>query len=63
MSNMFFTYEKVAKERCDGCCYCRTVYANGCWSFLGCYHEPYHGKWVGEIRDCPIYHEELEDDK
>ena len=63
MSDMFFTYEKVTKERCEGCRDCRTVYANGGWSFRGCYHEPYHGKWVGEIRDCPIYHEELEDDK
>jgi len=62
MSDMFFAYEKAAKGRCDSCRYCRTVYATGGWSFLGCYHEPYHGKWVGEIRNCPICHEEEEDE-
>ena len=55
MSELVFTYEKVAKERCEGCRHCRTVYANGGWSFRGCYHEPFHGKWVNEIRNCPIY--------
>jgi hypothetical protein len=62
MSNGFFEYDNQSKGRCDGCGDCRTVYATGGWSFLGCYHKPYHGKWVCEIRDCPIYHEAEEDE-
>lgn len=57
MSDGFFEYDNQSKGRCDGCWDCRTVYANGGWSFRGCYHKPYHGKWVCEIRDCPIHHE------
>lgn len=40
---------------CRDCKYCRVVYANGGWSFLGCYCEPYHGKWCKEIKteNCP----------
>lgn len=62
MSDMFFNYAKAAKERCDGCRDCRIVYATGGWSFRGCYHEPYHGKWVAEIRNCPIPNEAEERD-
>ena len=41
------------KKDCDICKECKVVYANGQWSFLGCYHPPYRGKWVCEIKDCP----------
>ncbi len=41
------------KKPCDGCRDCRVVYANGQWSFLGCHHLPYRGKWVREIKICP----------
>lgn len=45
---------KPKKERNCLCCRsCRTVYANGQFNFLGCYHEPYHGKWIVEIKECP----------
>jgi Fe-S-cluster-containing hydrogenase component 2 len=44
---------KVKKERCDGCKYCKEVHANGGFSFYGCHHKPYRGKWVAEIKDCP----------
>lgn len=59
MSNGFFEYNnQSSRGSCDGCRYCRTVYAAGGWSFRGCYHNPYHGKWVAEIQNCPIYEAE-----
>lgn len=48
-----FIDNKLPKERCKGCKYNRRIYANGGWSFIACYHPPYHGKWVAEIKDCP----------
>ena len=48
-----YKFKKVRKERCDGCKYCKTVHANGGFSFYGCHHKPYRGKWVAEIKDCP----------
>ena len=49
------------QERCKGCPYARTIYTgpavgyeNGQqWTFIGCTHAPYHGKWVKEIKECP----------
>ncbi len=46
-------HKKLMDGRCKGCEYGRGVTAAG-WSFLGCYHEPYKGKWVTEIKDCPM---------
>lgn len=46
--------------RCKGCEYGRGVSGGG-WSFLGCFHEPYKGKWVAEIKDCPIGKESKKD--
>jgi len=53
MFNDFFENEDRAIGRCYGCYDCHIVSANGGWSFFGCYHEPYHGKWVAEIKNCP----------
>ena len=50
---MFVDESVIRKGRCDGCEYCKVVYANGGWSFLGCYHQPYRCKWVANIKDCP----------
>lgn len=36
------------------CQWCRMITATGGWSFYGCTHEPYHGKWIAEIEDCPL---------
>ena len=52
--DFFVDTAKVKTGRCDGCKYCKAVYANGGWSFLGCYCKPYRGKWVSEIKDCPL---------
>ena len=38
--------------RCKGCDFCRGVSGGG-FDFLGCYHKPYKGKWVCEIKKCP----------
>ena len=50
---MFIDESAIRAGRCDGCKHCKVIYANGGWSFLGCYHQPYHGKWVAKIKDCP----------
>lgn len=41
------------RERCRGCKYRHIVHANGGYNFYGCYHRPYTGKRVVEIKDCP----------
>lgn len=41
------------KKRCESCEYAREINATGDWRFIGCRHEPYKGKWVAEIKDCP----------
>lgn len=45
--------EKEKRSRCCGCKYRHMVRANGGFSFYGCYHRPYTGKRVVEIKDCP----------
>ena len=35
------------------CEHARIVHVNGGGSFYGCMHEPYYGKWIAEINDCP----------
>ncbi len=39
--------------RCSDCDKARGVTATGGFRFIGCYNEPYHGKPVVEIKDCP----------
>lgn len=46
-------YKNLPKGRCNPCRYARAV---GTWEgymFLGCYHRPYKGKSVAEIKNCP----------
>ena len=49
----------LQKGRCLRCPHSKPVVANEQWMFLGCYHEPYHGKCVAEIKDCPKQTEEV----
>lgn len=44
---------ETKKQRCEGCRFKRTVYAQGGFSFFGCYYRPYIGKRCAEIKDCP----------
>ncbi len=53
-----FELDKIIKQRCEGCRYRRKVYANGGYNFNGCCHNPYKGKWVAEIKDCPMENSE-----
>ncbi len=53
--------ESVKKQRCDGCMYRKKVYATNNYSFYGCYHAPYIGKRVAEIKDCPLREKAFED--
>ena len=48
-----FCAEAEIKQRCEKCEYRKTVHANGGFSFYGCYHRPYKGKRVAEIKECP----------
>ena len=48
-----FENEERTKSRCEGCAYRKRVYAQGNYSFYGCYHRPYTGKRLAEIKDCP----------
>lgn len=46
---------KPKKERnCLKCRFCKSVHANGQFVFLGCHHKPYKGKWIVEIKECPL---------
>ena len=46
-------YKSLPKGRCNPCKYAKAVVAGDDFTFLGCYCEPCHGKWVAEIKDCP----------
>ena len=47
-------FKKNLKDgRCKNCKYANLVDATGGYQFLGCYHRPYKGKRVVEIKDCP----------
>ena len=39
-------------HRCYGCERCHGISAWN-FNFLGCYHFPYKGKWIAEIKNCP----------
>lgn len=56
-------YESLPLGRCTYCKYARQVFATGQFIFLGCYHEPYHGKWVAEIKNCPAKGEQDNENK
>ena len=48
------------RGRCNPCPYAEEMNSSDGWFFLGCFHKPYNGKWVAEIKDCP---KEREDDE
>ena len=51
---MFEFEDDVKKhERCEKCEYKHIVHTNGGFNFYGCYHRPYTGKRVAEIKECP----------
>lgn len=50
----------LSTGRCTKCEYAHCVVATGQWMFLGCYHSPFHGKWVREIDVCPKKEREQE---
>lgn len=38
---------------CIGCEHCRYIKAQDGWGFHGCFCEPYKGKYVTQIENCP----------
>lgn len=45
--------EEQERKRCEKCEYKHLVHTNSGFNFYGCYHRPYKGKRVAEIKDCP----------
>lgn len=45
---------RLPSGRCHPCEYAKPIVASGQWFALGCFAPPYKGKWVAEIKDCPI---------
>lgn len=43
----------IKNYRCKDCEHAKELNATMNWKFIGCTHEPYKGKWVAEIKDCP----------
>jgi hypothetical protein len=39
---------------CENCKHCREIEALGGWRFFGCFYRPYRGKWIEEIKECPM---------
>ena len=52
-------FESLEKGRCNPCQFARCVEASEGFRFLGCYHKPYCGKWVAEIKECPKIYEDV----
>ncbi len=48
-----FEGDEKRHERCEGCKDRHIVHTNSGFKFYGCYHRPYIGKWVAEIKECP----------
>lgn len=46
-------YDSIPKGRCKPCPNADVVRGMDGFMFLGCRHEPYHGTWVAEIKECP----------
>ena len=40
-------------KNCGRCDSCKCLNAQDGWEFYGCFHEPYNGKWIAEIEECP----------
>lgn len=36
------------------CEHCRIITAQDGWKFRGCFFPPYRGKFIREIKECPI---------
>ena len=52
--NQLFIKENIEKKhRCFECEYRHIVHSLDNHSFYGCYHAPYKGKRVSEIKECP----------
>jgi hypothetical protein len=45
--------DSIPDGRCKNCQYADVVRGTDGFMFLGCYHRPYRGKWVAEIKECP----------
>ena len=53
MSDLKDFYDSIPNGRCKPCDYAKVVVAENDYMFLGCYCNPYNGKRVAEIKECP----------
>lgn len=54
MSKIKEFYDSMPNGRCKPCQYGKVVVAQNEYMFLGCYHRPFTGKRVAEIKQCPL---------
>jgi ribosomal protein L40E len=45
--------ECMQLDKCRLCKYAEPIQATSNFRFVGCYHHPYKGKWIAEIKECP----------
>ena len=45
--------------QCEFCEFAKWIDKWGDKKVLGCKHEPYQGKWIAEIKECPKKGEKL----
>ena len=43
----------MINRECEKCEYCKAITAQDGFTFYGCKHAPYKGKWIAEIEECP----------
>lgn len=63
MNNLSDFYKDLPNGRCHPCEFAKYVGTWEGWGFLGCYHPPYTGKRVCEIKNCPICGARMERDE
>ena len=51
---MMFDKVIVKTSRCEKCEHKRLVRAQDGWEFYGCFCLPYKGKWIAQIKECPL---------
>lgn len=56
-------YKSLPNGRCKPCKFAKYVGTWEGYGFLGCYHVPYTGKRVCEIKNCPKCKSDMKGDK
>ena len=54
--------QQERKKKCNDCPHCVDRKDQYGWHFKGCFGGPYKGKFIAEIDECPLEHEQQEVD-